>query len=68
MSLFQHTILKKQILAGSGKIRKAYKVYVACFHNPAEVKAVIELKDYKTTDLKQVETQAFGYKNNRGGF
>ncbi|MCL1938304.1 MAG: Eco57I restriction-modification methylase domain-containing protein [Candidatus Azobacteroides sp.] len=29
-----------------------------------EVKAVIELKDHKTTDLKQVETQAFGYKNN----
>jgi hypothetical protein len=28
------------------------------------VKAVIELKDHKTTDLKQVETQAFGYKNN----
>jgi hypothetical protein len=30
----------------------------------SEVKAVIELKDHKTTDLKQVETQAFGYKNN----
>ena len=29
-----------------------------------EVKAVIELKDHKTTDLKQVEAQAFGYKNN----
>jgi len=30
-----------------------------------DVKAVIELKDHKTTDLKQVETQAFSYKNNR---
>jgi len=29
-----------------------------------EVKAVIELKDLRTTDLKQVESQAFGYKNN----
>jgi len=28
-----------------------------------EVKAVIELKDTSTTDLKQIETQAFGYKN-----
>ena len=29
-----------------------------------EVTGIIELKDTKTTDLKQVETQAFGYKNN----
>jgi hypothetical protein len=29
-----------------------------------EVLGVIELKDTKTTDLKNVETQAFGYKNN----
>ena len=29
-----------------------------------EVVGVIELKDHKTTDLKQVEAQAFGYKNN----
>jgi type I restriction-modification system DNA methylase subunit len=29
-----------------------------------EVRAVIELKDTKTTDLKQVEAQAFSYKNN----
>jgi len=29
-----------------------------------EVVGIIELKDHKTTDLKQVETQAFGYKNN----
>jgi hypothetical protein len=28
-----------------------------------EVRGVIELKDHKTTDLKQVEAQAFGYKN-----
>lgn len=28
-----------------------------------KVIGVIELKDHKTTDLKQVETQAFGYKN-----
>ncbi|MDR0938220.1 MAG: transposase [Mediterranea sp.] len=28
------------------------------------VKAVIELKDHKITDLKQIEAQAFGYKNN----
>jgi hypothetical protein len=28
-----------------------------------DVVGVIELKDGKTTDLKQVETQAFGYKN-----
>lgn len=28
-----------------------------------EVKAIIELKDLKTTDLKTVESQAFGYKN-----
>lgn len=28
-----------------------------------EVRAVIELKDLKTTDLKTVENQAFGYKN-----
>ncbi|MDR1169454.1 MAG: hypothetical protein LBK97_01300 [Prevotellaceae bacterium] len=35
MSLFQHTILKKQILACSEKIREAYKkVYVTYFHNP----------------------------------
>jgi len=30
----------------------------------SEVIGVIELKDGKTTDLKQVEPQAFGYKNN----
>ncbi|KAA6320793.1 hypothetical protein EZS27_029482 [termite gut metagenome] len=29
-----------------------------------EVKGIIELKDHKTTDLKQVEAQAFWYKNN----
>jgi len=29
-----------------------------------EVIGVIELKDTKTTDLKNIETQAFGYKNN----
>lgn len=29
-----------------------------------EVVGVIELKDHKTIDLKQVEAQAFGYKNN----
>ncbi|MDR0970690.1 MAG: hypothetical protein LBM67_09165, partial [Lentimicrobiaceae bacterium] len=29
-----------------------------------EVVGVIELKDHKTTDLKSVEAQAFGYKNN----
>jgi type I restriction-modification system DNA methylase subunit len=29
-----------------------------------EVTGIIELKDSKTTDLKTVETQAFGYKNN----
>jgi len=28
-----------------------------------EVVGIIELKDHKTTDLKQVEAQAFGYKN-----
>lgn len=28
-----------------------------------EVVGIIELKDHKTTDLKQVEPQAFGYKN-----
>lgn len=29
-----------------------------------EVVGIIELKDHKTIDLKQVEAQAFGYKNN----
>jgi len=29
-----------------------------------EVVGVVELKDHKTIDLKQVENQAFGYKNN----
>ena len=28
---------------------------------------VVELKDHKTQDLKKVETQAFGYKNNHKG-
>jgi hypothetical protein len=123
MSLFQPTILKKQIASCTEKIQEAYKLYAAYFLNPeiqenfrnskeeqfqegflrelfvkilgytlnpelnynlitekknetnskkadgailinGEVKAVIELKDHKTTDLKQVETQAFGYKNN----
>ena len=123
ISLFQHTILKKQILACSEKIKDAYKLYSVYFLNTgiqenirsskeeqfqegflrelfvkilgytlnpepnynlitekknekdskkadgailinSEVKAVIELKDRKTTDLKQVEVQAFGYKNN----
>ncbi|KAA6302925.1 MAG: Modification methylase TaqI [Candidatus Ordinivivax streblomastigis] len=123
MSLFQHTILKKQIAAYSDKIEEAYKLYVSYFLNPevqenirnskeeqfqegflrelfvkilgyilnpdpdynlitekknetnakkadgaivikGEVRGVIELKDHKTTDLKQVESQAFGYKNN----
>ncbi|MDR1923520.1 MAG: N-6 DNA methylase [Planctomycetaceae bacterium] len=30
-----------------------------------EVRAVIELKDMRTTNLKTVEAQAFGYKNNQ---
>ena len=123
MSLFQQTVLKKQMLASSEKIRGDYKLFAAYFQNPeiqenirnskeeqfqegflrelfvkilgytlnpepnynlitekknetdskkadgaiivnGEVKAVIELKDHKTTDLKQVEAQAFGYKNN----
>jgi len=29
-----------------------------------EVVGIIELKDHKTINLKQIETQAFGYKNN----
>jgi len=29
-----------------------------------QIVAVIELKDHKTQDLKKIETQAFGYKNN----
>jgi type I restriction-modification system DNA methylase subunit len=123
MSLFQHTIIKKQIASHAEKIRDAYKLYAKYFRNleiqanirnskeeqfqegflrelfvkilgytlnpdpdynlitekknetnskkadgaitiNGEVKGVIELKDHKTTDLKQVETQAFGYKNN----
>jgi len=123
MSLFQQTILKKQIALNSEKIAEAYKKYVAYFHNPEiqenirkskeeewqegfmralfvnifdytfkpdpkynlvsekknetdgekadgavlvndEVRAVIELKDTKTTDLKQIQKQAFNYKNN----
>jgi hypothetical protein len=123
MGLFQNTILKKYLTAGSDKIAAAYCLYSKYFHHPeiqenirnskeeqfqegflrelfvkilgytlhpapdynliteqknekdskkadgailvnGEVKAVIELKDHKTTDLKQVETQAFGYKNN----
>ncbi len=28
---------------------------------------IIELKDHKTSDLRKVETQAFGYKNNHSG-
>lgn len=28
---------------------------------------VIELKDHKTQDLRSIETQAFGYKNNNKG-
>jgi hypothetical protein len=123
MSLFQHTILKKQIAASSDKIKEVYKLYASYFLNPevqenirnskeeqfqegflrelfvkilgytlnpepnynlitekknetnskkadgaivinGEVRGVIELKDHKTTDLKQVESQAFGYKNN----
>ncbi|GHS87086.1 hypothetical protein FACS1894201_08270 [Bacteroidia bacterium] len=123
MSLFQHTVLKKQIAASSNKIGDAYKLYASYFLNPevqenirdskeeqfqegflrelfvkifgytlnpepnynlitekknetnskkadgailinSEVRGVIELKDHKTTDLKQVESQAFGYKNN----
>ena len=34
MSLFQQTVLKKQILACSEKIRDAYKSYSAYFLNP----------------------------------
>jgi hypothetical protein len=122
MSLFQHTVIKKQIASHAEKIQQAYKLYAAYFLNPdiqenirnskeeqfqegflrelfvkilgytlnpdpdynlitekknetnskkadgailvnGEVRGVIELKDHKTTDLKQVETQAFGYKN-----
>ncbi|MDR1974701.1 MAG: hypothetical protein LBQ31_08545 [Bacteroidales bacterium] len=123
MSLFQSSIIKRQILSHSEKIEDAYKLYKGYFLNPyiqenirsskeeqfqegflrelfvkvlgytlnpdtnynlitekknetnaqkadaailinGEVRGVIELKDHKTTDLKQVETQAFGYKNN----
>jgi len=34
MNLFQQTILKKQMLAASGKIQTAYKLYAAYFLNP----------------------------------
>jgi type I restriction-modification system DNA methylase subunit/REP element-mobilizing transposase RayT len=123
MSLYQNTILKKQIAFNSEKIGATYKKLVNYFHNPEiqenirkskeeewqegfmralfvnilgytfkpepkynlisekknetdgkkadgailvndEVKAVIELKDTKTTDLKQFQKQAFDYKNN----
>ena len=122
MSLFQHTIISKYIIANAEKIGEAYKLYADYFHNPTiqenirnskeeqfqegflrelfvkilgytlnptpnfnliteqknetnakkadgailvngEVIGVIELKDSKTTDLKSIETQAFGYKN-----
>jgi len=122
MSLFQNTVIKKQIIANADKISEAYKLYADYFHNPSvqenirnskeeqfqegflrelfvkifgytlnptpnynliteqknetnarkadgailvngEVIGVIELKDGKTTDLKSIETQAFGYKN-----
>jgi type I restriction-modification system DNA methylase subunit len=123
MSLFQHSILKKQTAACAVKIQASYQAFAAYFLDPAiqanirsskeeqfqegflrelfvnvlgytlnpspnynlitekknvadakkadaaiildgTVKAIIELKDHKTTDLKQVEAQAFGYKNN----
>ncbi len=123
MSIFQSIITKKYITSQSDKIKVAYGLFTAYFHNPAiqenilgskeeqfqrgflrelfvnilgytlhpnpnfsliteqkneknskkadgailvngEVVGVIELKDHKTIDLKQVEQQAFGYKNN----
>ncbi|KAA6302654.1 MAG: hypothetical protein EZS26_001161 [Candidatus Ordinivivax streblomastigis] len=122
MSIFQQTIIKKQIASHTEKIQQAYKLYADYFLNldiqenirnskeeqfqegflrelfvkilgytlnpdpdfnlitekknetnskkadgailvNGEVRGVIELKDHKTTDLKQVESQAFGYKN-----
>ena len=122
MSLFQNKILNKYFAANSDKIKQAYPLYTAYFHNAdiqknireskeeqfqegflrelfvkvlgytlnpdpdynlitekknetnskkadaailvnGEVVGVVELKDTKTTDLKTVEAQAFGYKN-----
>ena len=123
MALFQRAILKNQITIRLDKIKKAYKIHTAYFHNPEiqqnisnikevgyqdlffneffvkvlgyklnptpqfnlrreqkneknaetadgsiiidrEVRAVIELKHTGTKDLKQIQKQAFNYKNN----
>jgi len=63
MSLFQHTILKKQILASSGKIREAYKVYAAYFHNPEIQENIRNSKEEQFQEgfLRELFVKILGY-------
>ena len=56
MSLFQHTVLKKQMLAASEKIHEAYKLFTTYFHNPESSNNLITGKKHETDSKKAGET------------
>ena len=63
MGLFQQTILKKQMLAGSEKIRKAYELYAAYFLNPEIQENIRNSKEEQFQEgfLRELFVKIFGY-------
>jgi hypothetical protein len=63
MSLFQHTIFKKQITANAEKISQAYKLYAAYFHNPTIQENIRNSKEEQFQEgfLRELFVKSLGY-------
>jgi hypothetical protein len=63
MSLFQHTILKKQIAAKAEKIGQAYKLYDGYFHNSTIQENIRNSKEEQFQEgfLRELFVKILGY-------
>jgi len=64
MGLFQQTILKKQMLASSEKIRKAYELYAAYFLKPEIQENIRNSKEEQFQEgfLRELFVKILGYR------
>jgi restriction endonuclease S subunit len=63
MSLFQHTVLKKQIASRTEKIQEAYKLYAAYFLNPEIQENIRNSKEEQFQEgfLRELFVKILGY-------
>ena len=66
MALFQRAILKNQITIRLDKIKKAYKIHTAYFHNPEIQQNISNIKEVGYQDLffNEFFVKVLGYKLN----